>query len=88
MNRGLLVTIDGEQYRVQTERDTEETLLEIQRLMRVGALDELLLADGHRMIVHWGRVTAVSVGSVGADQDEELTYSGHTAEPRWPQRPF
>lgn len=79
------MTIDGEQYRVETDRDTEETLLEIQRLMRVGALDELLLADGHRMIVHWGRVTAVSVGD---DQDEELTYSGHAAEPRWPQRPF
>jgi hypothetical protein len=85
MSRGLVVTIDGEQYRVQTDRDAEETLLEVQRLMRTGALDELLLVDGHRMIVHWGRVTAVSVGM---DEDEELSYSGHAAEPRWPQRPL
>lgn len=84
MSRGLVVTIDGEQYRIQTDRDAEETLLEIQRLMRTGALDELLLTDGHRMIVHWGRVTAVSVSD---DRDEQLTYSGQ-AEPRWPQRPF
>jgi cell division protein ZapA (FtsZ GTPase activity inhibitor) len=85
MNRGLVVTIDGEQYRIQTDRDAEETLLEIQRLMRTGALDELQLLDGHRMIVHWGRVTAVSVSD---DRGDELTYSAPAAEPHWPQRPF
>jgi cell division protein ZapA (FtsZ GTPase activity inhibitor) len=84
MSRGLVVTIDGEQYNVRTDRDAEETLLEIQRLMRLGALDELLLVDGHRMIVHWGRVTAVSVSD---ELNEELTLSG-PAEPHWPQRPF
>ncbi len=78
------MTIDGEQYKVQTDRDAEETLLEIQRLMRLDALDELLLVDGQRMIVHWGRVTAVSVSD---DRSEELTLSG-PAEPRWPHRPF
>ncbi len=87
MSRGLLVTIDGERYQVETDRDAEETLLDIQRQMRVGALDELPLVGGHRMIVHWGRVTAVSVAEAD-DRDEELTYSGHAAEPRWPQRPF
>ena len=79
------MTIDGQRYRVRTDRDAEETLREIQGLMRAGVLDELLLTDGHRMIVHWGRVTAVSVSD---DRDEELTYSGRTAEPHWPQRPF
>ena len=54
--------------------------------MRGGALDELPLVGGHRMIVHWGRVTAVSVSE--DDRDEQLTYSGRSAEPRWPQRPF
>jgi hypothetical protein len=81
------VTIDGAQYRIETDRGAEDTLLEIQRLMRAGALDELPLAGGRRMIVHWGRVTAVSV-SEDAERNGELTYSGHAAEPHWPERPF
>ena len=87
MSRGLIVTIDGEHYRVETDRGADDTLGEFQRLMRAGALDELQLADGHRMIVHWGRVTAVSVSEDG-DREDELTYSGNGTEPRWPQRPF
>jgi hypothetical protein len=87
MSRALIVTIDGEQYRVTTDRGADDALGEFQRLMRAGALDELLLADGHRMIVHWGRVTAVSVSEDG-DRAEELTYSSNATEPRWPHRPY
>lgn len=82
------MTIDGEQYRIQTDRGAEDTLADVQRSMRVGALQELLLIGGRRMIVHWGRVTAVSVEETGDGRDQELTYSGHAAEPRWPERPF
>jgi hypothetical protein len=87
MSRGLIVTIDGEQYRTETDRSAEDMLLDIQRLMRLGTLEELVLTGGHRMIVHWGRVTAVSV-SEDDGRHGELTYSGHSAEPHWPERPF
>jgi hypothetical protein len=87
MRRVLVVTIDGERYRVEGDRDADAALADFQRLMRDDALGELILAGGRRMIVNWGRVTAVSVGE-GEARDEELSYSGQQAEPRWPQRPF
>jgi hypothetical protein len=88
MSRGLVVTIDGETYRVDEDRRAEDALADFRRLMREGALDELILPGGRRMVVNWGRVTAVSVTEdEGRDEgrEEGLTYS---AEPRWPQRPF
>ncbi len=91
MGRVLIVTIDGEPYRVEGDRGPEEALADFQRRMRDGALDNLLLADGARMVVNWGRVTAVSVVDAEPREDEdeadELSYTG-PAEPRWPQRPY
>jgi hypothetical protein len=86
MGRVLIVTIDGEPYRVEGDRTPEEALADFQRRMRDGALDDLPLADGPRMVVNWGRVTAVSVTDA-EPRDEELSYTG-PAEPRWPERPF
>ena len=81
----LVVTIDGAEYRIEGSGGPEDTLADYQRLMRSGALDELALVGGGRLLVNWGRVTAVSVAE--ADRVDELTLSGST-EPRWPQRPF
>jgi hypothetical protein len=87
MSRMLIVTIDGGKYRVEGERSAEDALADFHRLMREGALDELPLAGGRRMVVNWGRVAAVSV-SEGEARDEELSHSGRATESRWPQRPF
>jgi hypothetical protein len=87
MSPVLVVTMDGRTYRVEGERSADDTLADFRRLMRRGALDELSLAGGQRMVVHWGRVAAVSV-SEGEDRDEEISHVGRPAESRWPQRPF
>jgi hypothetical protein len=87
MSRLLIVTIDGGRYPVEEERSAEDALANYHRLMREGALDELPLAGGRRMVVNWARVAAVSV-TEGEARDEELSHSGRPAESRWPQRPF
>jgi hypothetical protein len=81
MAQELVVTIDGEEYRIEGSGTAEAALAGFQQLMREAAMEELTLAGGRRMVVHWGRVTAVSV------REGELSYSG-PAEPRWPERPF
>lgn len=83
MAQELVVTIDGEEYRVEGSGTAEQALAGYQQFMREGALEELTLVGGRRMVVHWGRVTAVSVTA----DDSALSYSG-PAEPRWPERPF
>jgi hypothetical protein len=80
------VTIDGEPYRVDRPGTAEGALGAFRQFMRDAEIGELELSDGRRLVVHWGRVTAVSVAE-GDDREDELTYSG-PAEPRWPQRPF
>ena len=85
MGDALVVTIDGAEYRIEDGGTAEAALEDFQRLMRDGALSELTLVGGRRLVVHWGRVTAVSVSGPG--DEAELTLSG-PAEPRWPQRPF
>jgi hypothetical protein len=87
MSGVLSVTIDGQEYRVDDDRGADAALADFQRRMRDGALDTLPLADGSRMAVNWGRVTAVSVAET-EPRDGELTYTGPVAEPRWPQRPY
>jgi hypothetical protein len=87
MSPVLVVTIDGGTYRVEGERSADDALADFRRLMRQGALDELPLAGGQRMVVHWGRVAAVSV-SEGEARDEELSHIARPTESRWPQRPF
>lgn len=59
----MVVTIDGEEYEVDGSGSVEDALADFQLRMRVGALDALTLADGRRMLVHWGRVTAISVAA-------------------------
>lgn len=82
MNRRLVLTIDGTEYQIVAAVGPEDALGDFQRFMRDGALAELTLVGGRRLLVNWGRVTAVSV----TEADDRLSLTG--SEPRWPQRPY
>lgn len=81
----LVVTIDGEDYEVEGTGSAADALAGFQQRMADGALDQLTLADGRQMLVHWGRVAALSVAAAGEPGPSEPLV-GTAPRPLWSRK--